>query len=161
MAGTRCASPSRMAPRQPPDQTTQDLRPLRRRTRATDSRFDNSDADRPAVDYEDLTRRTVPNPDSSYRPTEAEEALALDLTGLRVVTAWPEPDAPSEDSVLAALGREPHLDTTDLRVVIHGATLAIEGSVASVRDRDELIALLERVPGVEHVVATTLRIRNL
>ena len=142
------------------DQQTQDLR--RRTPAPAEQRFDMSD-EQPraggAVSYDQLARTTVPLPDSSYRPTQAEEELADVLTGLRIVTAWPDDEAASEADVRAALAAHPQLDTSDLRLVIHGATVAVEGSVASPRDRDELIAVLEDVPAVEHVVVPNLRIR--
>ena len=105
--------------------------------------------DRPARSYEDIARTTVPLPDSSYQPTDAEQA------------ASEEPREPAvhggEDAVRAALATLSAVDLTDLDVVVEGGTATLRGSVARRRDRDDLVAAL-RGAGITDVT-DQLRIR--
>ncbi len=148
-----------MRQRQITEQPTNDLRAPGRVAPGAENRFDVSE-ERPKG-YSEIARESVPLPDSSYRPTTSEEEFAGEQTGLRVVSAWPDDRSPSEDAVREVLAEEPQLDVSDLRLVIQGSTIAIEGSVASSRDRRELVTLLEKVPGISEVIATTLRIRSV
>ena len=81
---------------------------------------------------------------------------------LRVVLLWTDDErAPGEAAIRAAIGRVPHGDTRDLRVMIDGATVVLAGSVAAARDRDALVAAVRAVPGVGEVVASRVRVRGV
>src|SRR5688500_18890781 len=93
---------------------SQKLRPPVRTARGAEERFDVSEESAPRG-YGEIAREAVPLPDSSYRPTMEEETLAGELTGLRVVAAWPDDRSPSEAVVREALAESPQLDVSDLR----------------------------------------------
>lgn len=113
--------------------------------------------------YDDIVRTTVPNPDSSHRPTRNEEHEAVEReAGPRVHQATPDEsdDATTESAVRDALASLGTADLADLDITIEGARLQIDGSVASKEDRDVIVRRLEGVPGVVAVI-DTLRIRNV
>lgn len=99
--------------------------------------------ERPGRSYEDIARTTVPLPDSSYQPTDAEKA-ASEEPHLPAVTG-------SEVSVQAALAALSAVDLTDLQVVVTGSTATMSGSVARRSDRDQIEAALRGVDGIAEV----------
>jgi osmotically-inducible protein OsmY len=111
--------------------------------------------------YDDIVRTTVPNPDSSHRPTRAEEHEAVEReAGPRIHMAPGEDgEGPTKAAVHGALAMLGAADLADLDVTIEGARLQVDGSVASKEDRDLVVRCLEDVPGVVAVI-DTLRIRN-
>lgn len=112
--------------------------------------------------YDDIVRTTVPNPDSSHRPTRGEEHDAVEReAGPRIHTAPGEDgDSPTEAAVRGALASLGTADLADLDITIEGARVQVDGSVASKEDRDIVVRSLEGVPGVVAVI-DTLRIRNV
>ena len=116
----------------------------------------------PNRSYDDIVRTTVPNPDSSHRPTRGEEHEAVEReAGPRVHMSSEEPgDAPTEAAVRSALASLGTADLADLDITIEGGRLQVDGSVASKDDRDVIVRRLEGVPGVVAVI-DTLRIRNV
>jgi osmotically-inducible protein OsmY len=113
--------------------------------------------------YDDIVRATVPNPDSSHRPTQTEEQVAVERpAGPRITTATAgeNGDSPSENAVRDALASLGTADVADLDITIEGGRLQIDGSVASKDDRDLIVRRLEGMPGVVAVI-DTLRIRNV
>jgi hypothetical protein len=110
-----------------------------------------SSPDRSARSYEDIIRKTVPLPDSSYRPTDAE----------RIESEVPREPAlvgPHEGTMRDALQALTGVDLTDLQVDVEGGTATMRGSVARKDDRDRIEATLRGVPGVDEV-RDQLRIR--
>lgn len=106
--------------------------------------------DRPTVpvSYDDITRRVTPNPDSSFRPTEAEEVEAENAP-------FREPselEALIAAGIRSAIADEPQLDGADIGVAVTGTTATLEGSVATSSDRRTAVEIAWSVPGVTAVV---------
>lgn len=112
--------------------------------------------------YDDIVRQTVPLPDSSHRPTRAEERVAeerppgprIDMRDVRDG----DDAAVNESSLRAALLSLEGADLADLDVAVEGGRVEIDGSVADVSDRDRIVRAVSDVPGVIAVI-DTLRIR--
>lgn len=107
--------------------------------------------------YEDVVRLTVPLPDSSYRPTTAEEAAAM--TPPAADAASSRAPSSSDDRVRVVLARLDHADTADVSVALFGGTAIITGSVARGLDRDRIITALGTIAEITTVV-DELRIRT-
>lgn len=105
--------------------------------------------------YDELARKNVPLPDSSHRPTRAEETDAEEPR-IPAVTA---DDGSGDDAVRAALAGLEHVDVSDLTVALSGGTATLSGSVARRLDRERIMSALARIPGVSEVV-DRLRIRT-
>src|SRR5262245_31925431 len=73
------------------------------------------------VSYDDITRRVTPNPDSSYRPSTAEEDEAMNP----VMREPTELESVIAAAVRAALADDHHLDGSDLGVDVHGTTAVL------------------------------------
>ncbi len=104
--------------------------------------------------YDELTRRLVPLPDSSHRPTVQEERSAE--TPRPPTVSVEVGDASQLQAALAALTQ---IDLADVSVALVGGTATLTGSVARTLDRDEIAAALRRAPGVIEVL-DQLRIRT-
>ncbi len=103
--------------------------------------------------YDDIVRKNVPLPDSSYRPSTAEVANA------EARKPGPRITADSDTtSVQAALMSLEGADITDVQVDIDSGRATIDGSVALEEDRRRIIAAVEMVPGVNAVI-DRLRVR--
>ncbi len=96
-----------------------------------------------SLTYDEITRRTVPEPDSSFRPTKEQEEAAY--RGFRATT-------PDEDllasKVRAAL--EGH-DLSEITIEITGSNVALRGRVREVSAIASLEAQAASVEGVSHV----------
>lgn len=101
--------------------------------------------------YDDLVRRRVPLPDSSFRPTSAEERSAEEPRD-------PAVTGPDAGALRAALDGLAHVDVADVQVETRGTTAIVSGSVARGYDRDRIVAALHGVSGVAEVV-DRLRVR--
>jgi hypothetical protein len=125
------------------------IHPHLKRRRDADASVDRM-TDRPTVpvSYDDITRRVTPNPDSSFRPTEAEEHAA-DNAPFREPS---ELEALIAAGIRSALADEPQLDGADVGVVVTGTTATLEGSVATSSDRRTAVEIAWSVPGVTAVV---------
>jgi len=134
----------------PPIDTSSDEAPAGRGRAADAPRDLDEPVIRLAVSYADLVRRLVPLPDSSYRPTghEAETAEVPRVTG--VVDLGPD-GAGLAAATRAALATLPGVDLSDCRIAIRGDTAVVDGSVATSRDRCEILAAIHRVEGTESV----------
>src|ERR1041385_1161299 len=94
--------------------------------------------------HEEIVRRTVPNPDSSWRPSPELEKKAVKGA------ADPEEQALCEDVHDALI--EAGIDATQFECCIDRDRVGMRGTV---RDRgmgDHVIDVVERVPGVKTVV---------
>lgn len=105
--------------------------------------------------YDDIARRNVPLPDSSHRPTRAEETDAEEPR----IPAVTGDGAAGDDAVRAALDGLEHVDVSDLTVALSDGVATLSGSVARRLDRERIMSALARIPGVTEVV-DRLRIRT-
>lgn len=101
--------------------------------------------------YDDIVRKNVPLPDSSYRPSDAE---AVDAE----VPREPTLVGPNQEAMRDALQALAGVDVADLQVDVDGGTATMLGSVARDSDREQIMATLRQVPGVVAVI-DRLRIR--
>ncbi len=96
-----------------------------------------------SLTYDEITRRTVPEPDSSFRPTKEQEEAAY--RGFRATT-------PDEDllasKVRAALAGH---DLSEITIEITGSNVALRGRVREVSAIASLEAQAASVEGVSHV----------
>jgi osmotically-inducible protein OsmY len=96
--------------------------------------------------YDEIVRRTVPNPDTSWRPTSEEERRSLEGWAAPRVNEQVLHDDIHDVLILAGIDATVlQLDVDRSRVVVHG----------EVRDRamaDRIIGLVEKVPGVTRVI---------
>jgi osmotically-inducible protein OsmY len=96
--------------------------------------------------YEEITRETVPNPDSSYRPTLEQERRAYE--GYRALD--PEEQA-LNDRVLDALANACH-DISRVQVEVSGTRVTLRGQVMNHQALDDIALAVHGVEGVGDVV---------
>ena len=100
--------------------------------------------DRPPRSYDEIVRRTVPNPDSSWRPSREQEAyakehaLSPEIQGLC---------GDIHDALLAA-----GIDTGLLECHVDAEHVVLRGSARDRKASDEIVKIVERVPGVTSVI---------
>ena len=98
--------------------------------------------------YDDLARRAVPLPDSSHRPTRLEEEVAKSRPQRDLATVdTRRGDAALGQAIVDALAGLHHADLADVHVRIDDRTAIVTGSVATARDRDEIVRALDAVRG--------------
>ncbi|HTL37184.1 MAG TPA: BON domain-containing protein [Kofleriaceae bacterium] len=103
-------------------------------------------ANRAPRSYDEIVRRTVPNPDSSWRPTSEEERRSLE--------GWLSPRVEEQvlrddiHDVLILAG----IDATALRIDVDRSRVVVRGEVRDRPFADRIIGLIEKVPGVTSVV---------
>lgn len=100
----------------------------------------------PARSYEAITRATVPDLDSSWRPTEAQERGARD--GVRVLSIDEDVLAGRISEALAASG----LEARTIQVEVAGTRVTLRGQVLDVQRMPEIDAIVAAVEGVTEVV---------
>lgn len=109
--------------------------------------------------YDDLVRRIVPMPDTGYRPTRDEEREAEEhAEGPRIHAGDPAGQMPTTESIRDTLRGLAAADLGDLDVSIENGRVTLAGSVATQRDREEIVAAITDHPGV-HAVLDLLRVR--
>ncbi len=96
--------------------------------------------------YDDIIRSTVPEPDSSFRPTRDQELSALD--GSRT---QPADDAALYARVFEAL-RGTGVEVSAVTVEIDGTTVTLRGRVADVQVLPQLEDAVRAIPGVGDLV---------
>jgi hypothetical protein len=96
--------------------------------------------------YDEITRTTVPEPDSSYRPSKNQERAAFD--GERIVS--PE-EASLHRKVTTAL-HSSGLDVSAVTVEIDDTRVTLRGRVSDVSLLPRLDQAVHAVPGVGEVV---------
>jgi osmotically-inducible protein OsmY len=96
--------------------------------------------------YDEIVRRTVPNPDSSWRPSSDEEQRALN--GWRAPT--PEDKALCDDihDALIAGG----IDASAVKVEADCEHVVVRGVVHDRACAERIVEIIDRVPGVRAVV---------
>ncbi len=110
--------------------------------------------------YDDIVRATVPLPDSSHRPSQAEATRADERpAGPRIETRFPDDVAVDLTSLRAALNNLTGADLADLDVTLEGGHAEIDGSVAEDSDRDRILRAVADVPGVLAVI-DRIRVRS-
>ena len=109
--------------------------------------------------YGDLVRTTVPLPDSSYRPTVAEEQAAVASPGTAAAGGTGGKPSTCDERVRIVLAGLDHEDTADVAVAVFGGTATITGSVARGLDRDRIMTALGTIAEITTVV-DELRIRT-
>lgn len=92
--------------------------------------------------YDEITRATVPEPDSSFRPTEEQKRQALD--GFRALDADEQALFDRIDRALVASGEK----LQQVQVEVERDRATVRGSV---RDAESLARVLDVVRGVDGV----------
>jgi len=101
---------------------------------------------RPPPSYDDIVRRTVPDPDSSWRPSKGQEEEARD--GFRALD-------PGEHALLARVHdalRTSGLDVDQVGIEVDGERVILRGSVRDALALRRLPELARQVDGVSDVV---------
>lgn len=97
----------------------------------------------PPRTYDEITARTVPDPDSSYRPTKEEEREALS----RVEAPRDEQLLAGVRSALRDLGADHvSVETDGVRVTLHGAV----ADMATWRRIDERVRVVQGVETLDN-----------
>ena len=100
----------------------------------------------PPKSYDEITRRTVPDPEGSWRPSPTQVKQADE--GFRALD-------PSEqnlhDRVRDALVAE-GIDTSRIAIEVERETVTLRGNVPSGRRLDEIERVVNRVDGVSDLV---------
>lgn len=110
--------------------------------------------------YEDIVRSTVPLPDSSHRPSTAEEQSADERpAGPRIQTRFSDDTNVDLTSLRAALNGLTGADLADVDVTLENGRAEIDGSVADSNDRDRIIRAVSDVTGVIAVI-DRIRVRS-
>ncbi|HEY4242226.1 MAG TPA: BON domain-containing protein [Kofleriaceae bacterium] len=99
----------------------------------------------PKKSYDDITRATVPEPDSGFRPTKEQEAQAR--AGFR---ALDNDERALQDRVTAALRSLP-IETGGVQIEVTGTQVALRGNVAAAASLRTIEDAVSRVPGVETI----------
>lgn len=100
--------------------------------------------------YEELTRQTVPMPDSSYRPTLEQEREAY--AGMRVMDEDERALYAKICDVLIDLARrDPALDLDEIQVEVERARVAVRGRVPATRWFETIEDAIRAIEGVRDV----------
>lgn len=103
-------------------------------------------ANRTSRTYDEITRATVPEPDSSFRPTKDQERQAFE--GYR---AMDDDEKALHARVMDAL-RDSGLNWQDVVIEVERDTVSVRGSVDDERDLARIPELIRGVDGVREVV---------
>jgi len=96
--------------------------------------------------YDEITRATVPEPDSSFRPTKEQERQAFE--GYR---AMDDDEKALHARVMDAL-RESGMDWQNISIEVDRDTVSVRGSVEDEQDLARIPELIRGVDGVGEVV---------
>ena len=100
----------------------------------------------PPKSYDEITRNTVPEPDSSYRPTVGQERAAFE--GERIMSS---DERVLHDAVSRALGGS-GLDVSDIGIEIDGSRVTLRGRIAAVHLLPRIEAVVRDVRDVGDIV---------
>jgi osmotically-inducible protein OsmY len=95
--------------------------------------------------YEDITRATVPEPDSSFRPSEEQERQAFE--GYR---ALDEDESALHARVMDAL-RDSGLNWQGISIEVEGTRVAVRGTVDDETELNRIPEIIRGVDGVQSV----------
>jgi osmotically-inducible protein OsmY len=107
-------------------------------------------ANRTPKSYDEITRKTVPNPDASYRPTPEQERQAYE--GFRALDADEQALADRVQDAIAEAGH----DTSHLQFEITRDRVTLRGQVRNHRAIEDILLAIHRVEGVGDVVDRTV-----
>ncbi len=102
---------------------------------------------RVAQSYDELVRRTVPEPDSSFRPTQLQEQQAYE--GTRLLS---DEEQALHDRVAAALAELPGIDPSTLQIEVDREMVTLHGQIADPSLFDRIEQRMDAVDGVRGVV---------
>jgi hypothetical protein len=112
------------------------------------------DSRKTASSYDEITRRTVPNPDSSMRPSREEELLARHRFG-EPTEHRPRPLTSAERALLERVHRaliaDPRIDLRDVDVVIDGRCVVLTGDVPGDATSIQIAHIVSSLEGVDSV----------
>jgi hypothetical protein len=103
--------------------------------------------------YDDIVRRTVPNPDTSFRPTRAQVEDAYKDPADRPDLHLDADERALRDRVRAAFASDPSLYDARIRVDIEGTTVVLSGTVNGpplVHRAEEIVRTIEGVRDVDN-----------
>jgi hypothetical protein len=100
----------------------------------------------PPRSYDDITRNTVPEPDSSYRPTVEQERAAFE--GERILSS---DERVLHEAVSKALDRS-GLDVSDVAIEIDGTRVTLRGRVSAIHLLPRIEAVVRDVADVGDIV---------
>jgi len=101
---------------------------------------------RTSKSYDEITRKTVPNPDSSWRPTPEQEKQAYE--GFR---ALDKDEQELDDRVRDALASSGH-DISRVQVEVSGTRVTLRGQVMNHQALDDIAMAVHGVDGIGDVV---------
>lgn len=100
----------------------------------------------PPRSYDDITRSTVPEPDSSYRPTADQERAAFE--GERILSS---DERMLHNAVSSALGGS-GLDVSDVAIEVDGSRVTLRGRVPAIHLLPRIEAVVRGVRDVGDIV---------
>jgi osmotically-inducible protein OsmY len=101
---------------------------------------------RPPRTYDEIVRATVPNPDSSWRPTQEQERRAKE--GFRALAPDEQRLCDRVHDALLAAG----IDTTQLHIEVDRDRVILRGHVRDHHALNRIPDLVEQVEGVGSVI---------
>ncbi|CAN5810415.1 hypothetical protein BH11MYX3_BH11MYX3_11370 [soil metagenome] len=102
--------------------------------------------DRVPKTYDEITRRTVPEPDSSFRPTSEQERAAFE--GERIMSTDEQALHAKVADALGSSGAE----VSDVSIEVDGSRVTLRGRVSDVRLLPQLEAAVRTVADVGDIV---------
>lgn len=100
--------------------------------------------------YEELTRQTVPMPDSSYRPTLEQERAAY--AGVRVMDEDERAIfAKVCDALIELAQRDPALDLDELQIEVERTRVSVRGRVPATHWFETIEDAIRAIEGVRDV----------
>jgi osmotically-inducible protein OsmY len=104
--------------------------------------------------YDEIVRRTVPEPDGGKQPSKDEQDLARHRAGL-AADHIPHPLSQAESATLSAaqhaLAADPAIDMSRVRVGIDGRELILKGQVPGPSTKARIEDIAMKVDGVDRV----------
>ncbi len=109
--------------------------------------------------YDDIVRRTVPNPDTSFRPSQEQVDFAYGDPADRPGMEMDSHEQALYARVVGALMDDPTLVSSRVRVDISGTRVILSGAVAGppmVTRTEQIVAAVPGVTEVENHLSPTL-----
>ncbi len=106
--------------------------------------------------YDDIVRRTVPNPDSSFRPSREQVEIAQRAPADRPALAMSDDEQALHARVVAALRADPAVVANGVRVDVERTRVILSGGVAGpemVQRVEQIAAAIDGVTDVENHLA--------
>jgi osmotically-inducible protein OsmY len=109
---------------------------------------------RNASSYDEIVRRTVPNPDTSFRASIEEEHLSRHRAGKAADHIPHAPTAEEQETlarVRAALASDPSIDLDHVRLAMDGRELVLRGNVPGPATSARIEDVAGNVRGVDRI----------